>query len=192
MPRSVTVVWTWTCVSRWGGEMYSGQQTDVWGLTFSVQTCQTHTIREVRVFHWTCTKKRKSWWPLLSGLWKVISVGCFLKPKWIFHLQINFLNLMACQHQWALQRWFLNACVLLWLLHMLIIEPVFGGGAGGELGRYGASESRNNRYDVKTNGIRVIDFQSNGKTESVPWGQLTQDGLTGDVLALQTFYQPAD
>lgn len=47
-------------------------------------------------------------------------------------------------------------------------------------------------FDVKTNEIRVIDFQSNGKTAPVLSGELTQDGLPGDVLAFLMFYRLAD
>ena len=38
----------------------------------------------------------------------------FSNPKWICSLQINFLNLMACQCQWSFKGWFLNVCVLIW------------------------------------------------------------------------------
>lgn len=42
------------------------------------------------------------------------SAVSFSKPKWICSLQINFLNLMACQCQWAFKGWFFNVCVLIW------------------------------------------------------------------------------
>ena len=83
----------------------------------------------------------------------------FSKPEWIFNLQINFLNLMECSREDFLSS---NACVLIWL-QPRVIELVLGWSTG-------AVDWLS--FDVKTNEIRVIDFQSNGETASVLSGEL--------------------
>lgn len=108
-----------TCVSRCRGEMYSGRWMDVLDdgsvLSFSVSSCQTHLSWLSRyAFHQSQLHKSCDDLSFQHFVRSFLSAVSFSKPKWICSLQINFLNLMACQCQWAFKGWFLNVCVLIW------------------------------------------------------------------------------
>lgn len=74
------------------------------------------------------------------------SAVSFSKPKWICSLQINFLNLMACQCQWAFKGWFFNVCVF---SSDVGYWACVGDDAGREQRRYGVSESRKKQKQMK-------------------------------------------
>lgn len=99
--------------------MYSGKQINGFWLMADIfwHSCLKHSSRAILsvCFHWSFDDL------FIRDFERSFqSVVSFSKTKWTFNLQVNFLNLMACQRQWAFQRWFASG--LIWLLHMLVIE----------------------------------------------------------------------